>query len=77
MDDPWIPLGVAAIAAIDTCARAFASDQRELPPDHADARLWGENAGRNTTQDDAWEEIERREIGDEKPWRDGNKPTSW
>lgn len=42
-----IALGEAAIAAVDTCATAFLTDQRELPADHADERLWGPLAGQS------------------------------
>lgn len=42
--DTFISLGEAAIRAVDTCAMAFHTDQRVLPPDHADTRLWGPEA---------------------------------
>lgn len=45
--DTFISLGDAVIRAVDTCAMAFHTDQRVLPPDHADTRLWGPMAGAN------------------------------
>lgn len=45
--DTFISLGEAAIQAVDACALAFGTDQRALPPDHADTRLWGPMAGAN------------------------------
>ncbi|WP_187371491.1 hypothetical protein [Methylobacterium oryzihabitans] len=36
----WIPLGAAVVAAIDACARAFASDGREVPSDADDETLF-------------------------------------
>lgn len=45
--DTFISLGDAVIRAVDTCAKAFETDQRVLPPDHADTRLWGPMAGAN------------------------------
>lgn len=45
-------LGDAATAAVDTCARAYRSDQRDLPADQADERLWGPFAGTNYDERD-------------------------
>lgn len=58
--DPHAPsdfvlLAVAATAAIDTCATAFLTDQRVLPADHADERLWGPLAGQS--YDDRYDDL--------------------
>lgn len=48
--DTFISLGDAVIRAVDTCAMAFHTDQRVLPPDHADTRLWGPIPGKEDVE---------------------------
>lgn len=62
---PLIPLADAATAAVDTCATAFLTDQRVLPADQADERLWGPWAGHDTTIAEMIDAAERAEAAED------------